>query len=182
VILGLAPASRTEVLNNGKWHQVWPGRTEASMANLDKIYTEMWMPWNDLQKVIMLSFYFMHSLAAMGLSLHMSGCTLRASQYKKELSWIMDYKEDCDFNSLGMPLSQLNIGIQDLDRKLKSLKAIHLKNLQLQPGYMVESTDFLKLEKIQQKYGFTSRDIKIHPNDAGYEALADYYAQKIGLV
>jgi hypothetical protein len=183
VILALAPASRSEVLNNGKWHQVWPGRTDGSSTGLDKIYTEMWLPWNDLQNTIMLSFYFMHSLKAMNVPLYMEGCTFNVSQYEKELSWIMNYNNDFNFNKLEMPLSQLNIGIADLDRKLKSLKAIHLQNLKIQPNYMLESTDFLKLQKVQNKYGFTKKDFvdQNHPNDAGYLALADYFAGKIGL-
>jgi hypothetical protein len=182
VIMCLGPASRSEVLNNGKWHQIWPGRSSGSgQADLDKIYTEMWMPWNDLQYVIHMSFFFMYSLKAMNISLHMEGCTLNAQEYEKELSWIMNYNNDCDFNRLRMPLSQLNIGIKDLDRKLKSLKAIHVKNLALQPCYLSESTDFLQLSHVQQKYGFSHKDFLRHPNDAGYAALADYFAQKIGL-
>jgi hypothetical protein len=182
VILGLAPGSRNETLNLGKWHQIWPGRvTHVDSGPLDKIYTEMWMPWNDLQNTIMLSFYFMHSLKSMNIPLYMEGCTFNISQYIKELSWIMDYNNDCDFNKLKMPLSELNIGIADLDRKLKSLKAIHLQNLKTQPSYLVESTDFLKLPEVQNKYGFTKKDFVDHPNDAGYLALADYFAGKIGL-
>jgi len=182
VIFLLGPASRTEVLNNGKWHQIWPGRENISTnSSLDKIYTEMWMPWNDLQNTIMLSFYFMHSLKAMGIPLYMEGCTFNVSQYKKELSWITDYNNDYDFNKIGMPLSQLNIGIKDLDRKLKSLKAIHLQNLKIQPYYLLESTNFLKLPDVQKKYGYSYESFNGHPNDFGYAALADYFADKIDL-
>ena len=181
VILGLGPASRTEVLNNGKWHRVWPGRESMGLEELDKIYTKMWMPWNDVQSTILLSFYFIHSLKAMDIPLYIEGCTFNVSQYQKELKWIMEYNNDYDFNKLGMPLSELNIGIRDLDRKLKSLKAIHLQNLKLQPCYMLESTDFLNLPEVQKKYGYNVANFKGHPNDAGYEALADYFAGKIGL-
>jgi len=182
VILGLGPGSRNETLNLGKWQQIWPGRDCNNVnSGLDKIYTEMWMPWNDLQQTIMLCFYFMHSIKAMNIPLYMEGCTFNISQYHKELSWIMNYNNDCDFNKLKMPLSELNIGIADLDRKLKSLKAIHLQNLKTQPSYLVESTDFLKLPEVQSKYGFVKKDIVGHPNDAGYAALADYFASKLGL-
>jgi hypothetical protein len=39
----------------------------------------------------------------------------------------------------------------------------------------------LNLPEVQKKYGYNVADFKGHPNDAGYEALADYFAGKIGL-
>ena len=58
--------------------------------------------------------------------------------YQKELSWINDYNNDKDFRKLGMPLEELNIGVKDLDRKLKVLKAMHDKNLALHPDYLLD--------------------------------------------
>ena len=179
IIFPLAPASRTEVLKIGKWHQVWP---RSDQTPLDKIYTDFWHPWNDVQNTIMSSFYFIHSVHSLGIPLYVTGLSLRPLQYKNELSWIMNYKNDNEFNCLNMPLDDFNIGTKDLDRKLRSLKAIHLKNLELQPEYLndaIESYFFNK--EIQQKYGYLYNTFTGHPDDAGYAALADYFATKIGI-
>jgi hypothetical protein len=81
-----------------------------------------------------------------------------------------------------MPLEEFNIGINDLDRKLQSLKAIHFANLKLQPEYLYDicQSYFFNLDT-QQKYGYSHKPFKGHPNDLGYLALADYFAGKIGL-
>jgi hypothetical protein len=184
VIFPLAPASRTEILKLGKWNQIWPGQvTHAETSAIDKIYTDWWHEWNDVQQTIMLSFYFIHSVQALGIPLFMSGLSLKSSQYTKELSWILNYKNDNNFNSLNMPLTEFNISINDLDRKLKSLKAIHFANLKLQPEYLYDICQFYFFNPdIQQKYGYSYETFKGHPNDAGYLALADYFAGKIGLI
>jgi hypothetical protein len=68
----------------------------------------------------------------------------------------------------------LNIGVKDLDRKLKVLKAMHDKNLALQPDYLLDIP-----------FRFFSRDFYApdgHPNDQGYEFLADYIADKLDLM
>lgn len=180
VIFPLAPASRTEILKLGKWHQIWPccGKTDT----LDKIYTEFWHAWNDMQNTIMLSFYFMHSIQTLGIPLFMSGLSLRPSVYAEQLSWILNYKNDNNFNSLNIPLEEFNISINDLDRKLQSLKAIHFANLKLQPEYLhdVCQSYFFNLDT-QQKYGYSYKKFTGHPDNAGYLALADYFAGKIGL-
>lgn len=184
VIFPLGPASRTEILKLGKWHQIWPGRGPAvATAELDKIFTEFWHAWNDVQNTIMLSFYFIHSVQALGIPLFVSGLSLMPSRYNEELSWILNYKNNYDFRSLNMPLEEFNIGVKDLDRKLKSLKAIHDTNLKLQPEYLHDicKSYFFNLET-QQKYGYSYKLFKGHPDKAGYQALADYFANKIGLV
>ena len=184
VIFPLAPAARTEILKLGKWHQIWPGHGKrGSNSDLDKIYTEFWHAWNDLQNTIMLSFYFIHSIQALGIPLFISGLSLCPSQYAEQLSWILNYKNDNNFESLNMPLEDFNIGINDLDRKLRSLKAIHFANLKLQPEYLddVCQSYFFNLET-QQKYSYSYKTFKGHPDDAGYLALADYFAGKIGLI
>lgn len=175
VIMCLGPAMRTEILNHGKWHQIWPGKDK---SKLDRVYADFWIPWNDLQNTILLSFYFMHSVKALDVRLHMQACTLNIDSYASELSWIMDYKNDNDFERLGMPLSQLNIGISDLDRKLRSLKHIHLQNLKTQPYYLQEVSNLILEENNGEKL---LSDDRHHPNDRGYEILADYFAEKIGL-
>jgi len=184
VIFPLAPASRAEILRNGKYQQIWANSPDSTP--LEKIYADYWHPWNDVQNTLMLSFYFMHSLHSMNIPLYITGLSLHPQQYSKELSWITNYKNDNDFNSLGMPLSDFNIGIKDLDRKLKSLKAIHNKNLELQPEYFDDVlSSYLFLETTQQQYGYSYKHFNKfnggHPDDAGYEALADYFANKIGL-
>jgi hypothetical protein len=179
VIFPLAPASRTEILKLGKWHQIWPG---SGTDPIDKIYTDFWHEWNDIQNTIMLSFYFIHSVQALGIPLFISGLSLLPSKYAKQLSWILNYKNDNNFNSLNMPLATFDIGINDLDRKLKSLKAIHFANLKLQPEYLhdVCQSYFFNLDT-QQKYEYSYKTFKVHPDSAGYLALADYFAGKIGL-
>ena len=105
------------------------------------------------------------------------------SQYKKELDWILNYKNNYDYNSLQMPLEELNIGVKDLDRKLKTLKAIHLSNLKIQPDYFNDVVaDYLFDSVTQTKYGYNYKKFSGHPNDQGYTALADYFAGKIGLI
>lgn len=180
VIFPLAPASRTEILKIGKWHQIWPNE---AMPNEDHFFTKYWHSWNDVQNTILLTFYFSYSVKSLGIPLYITGLSLHPDQYKKELEWIMNYKNDNDFRSLDMPLEDFNIGIKDLDRKLCSLKAIHLKNLELQPEYFDDVINsYFFQETTQNKYGYSYSTFKGHPNDAGYAALADYFAQKIGLV
>jgi lysophospholipase L1-like esterase len=180
IILPLAPASRTEVLKLGKWQQIWP-KLDSNLFN--KFYAELWHPWNDVQNTIMLSFYFMHSVHALGIPLFITGLSLRPNQYTQELSWIMDYKNNNDFRSLNIPLADFNIGVNDLDRKLKSLKAIHLKNIELQPEYLQDVVEsYFFLPETQKKYGYSYESFNGHPTDQGYAALADYFANKIGLI
>ena len=182
IIFPLAPASRTEILKLGKWEQIWPGHKKYAGSDLHKIYTEYWHAWNDVQNTIMLSFYFIHSVQALGIPLFISGLSLCPSQYHEQMSWILNYKNDNDFNSLNMPLDKFNISINDLDRKLRSLKAIHFANLKLQPEYLYDVHQFYFVNPdIQQKYGYSYKTFTGHPNDAGYLALADYFAGKIGL-
>lgn len=184
VIFPLAPAARTEVLAYGKWHQVWPVRGhELPQNNLSKLFSEMWHPWNDVQNTMILAFYFMHSVKLLGIPFYVTGLSLMPSLYAAELSWITNYQNNNDFNSLGMPLKELNIGIKDLDRKLKSLKAIHSKNLELQPEYFNDVIKtYLCNSATQKKYGYNCNQFKGHPDDAGFAALADYFAGKIGLI
>jgi hypothetical protein len=181
VIFPLAPASRTEILKLGKWHQIWPGKHTSSP--IDKIYAEFWHEWNDIQNTIMLSFYFIHSVQALGIPLFISGLSLYPSQYAEQMSWILNYKNDNNFNSLNMPLNEFNIDINDLDRKLQSLKAIHSANLKLQPEYLYDIyRSYFFNPDTQQKYGYAYKTFTGHPDDAGYLALADYFAGKIGLI
>jgi len=183
VIFPLAPAARTEILNVGKWHQIWPGSNRSSGGTpIDKVYTDFWHAWNDVQNTIMLSFYFIHSVQALGIPLFVSGLSLRPSQYVEQLSWILNYKNDNDFNSLNMPLEEFNIGTNDLDRKLRSLKAIHSANLNLQSEYLYDvCQSYFFNPDTQQKYGYAYKTFTGHPDDTGYHALADYFAGKIGL-
>lgn len=46
---------------------------------------------------------------------------------------------------------------------------------------MYASLIFFNLD-IQEKYGYSYKTFKGHPDDAGYLALADYFASKIGLI
>ena len=192
IIFPLGPAARTEILKIGKWHQIWPGKNVFAEFQptgpilhdpFNKMYTDFWHSWNDVQNTIMLSFYFMHSIQALGIPFFMTGLSLRPSLYAQEISWIMDYKNNNDFKSLNIPLDEFNIGINDLDRKLKSLKAVHLKNLELQPEYFHDVYEFyFSNAEIQKKYRYSYKTFKGHPDDAGYTALADYFAEKIGLI
>jgi len=179
VILPLGPAARTEVLKVGKWHQVWPN--SKLQDPLNQWFTTAWHPWNDVQQLIMNCFYFMHSVHAMGIPLYITSLSVYLSQYTKEISWITDYQSDNDFNSLGIPLDEFDIGIKDLDRKLKCLKAIHDKNLVLQPDYFTDAIKtYYTLPETNKKYNYRPNLLE-HPNENGYTALADYFANKIGL-
>jgi hypothetical protein len=181
VVFPLAPASRTEILKHGKWHQIWPNMHWAK-DNGDKIFTEYWHSFNDVQNTIMLCFYFSHSLRALGIPLYITGLSMHPMQYAKELKWITDYKDDFDFNSLEIP-NDLDIGIKDLDRKLKSLRAIHQANLKVQPEYLNDVVETYILDpSVQQQYQFTYSKFNHHHLDKnGYTALCDYFAGKIGL-
>ena len=170
VVLPLVPSARTEVLQNGKWHQMWPNGNNFTVK-LYKIYTEFWMPWNDIQKMILQTLQFASFVKSIDIPLYMCSLSNSIHQYNNELRWITDYKNDNDFRSLGIPLSEMNIGIADLDRKLKSLKAIHEQNLKLVPDYITDASYLTKEHKAPGG----------HPNDSGYAILADYFAEKIGL-
>jgi hypothetical protein len=180
VIFPLAPASRTEILKNGKYYQIWPN---SDTDEHDRLFTKFWHPWNDVQQTIMLAFWFMHSVKALGIPLYMTGLSLYPSQYQNEMHWIQNYKDDNDFRSLNMPLEDFNIGIKDLDRKLKSLRAIHNTNLETQPEYFLDVVKtYLMQPDIEKQYGYQYRTFRGHPDDAGYHALCDYFASKIGLL
>jgi hypothetical protein len=181
VVWPLGPACRTEILKQGKWHQIWQNCNSDSKT--DRLFTEFWHPWNDVQITIQLAFYFIHSIKALGIPLFMSGLSLNPSEYNEQMSWILNYKNDNNFESLGMPLQELNIGIKDLDRKLKSLKAIHFENLKLQPEYLYDIYEsYFFNSETQEKYGYSYKTFMGHPDGAGYLALADYFAGKIGLI
>lgn len=174
VIFPLAPASRTEVLKMGKWHQIWPGAK--NQTSLGKIYQDFWHPWNDVQNTLMLVLNFLSFVKLTGPKLYITGLSLRPASYSNELNWIINYKNDLDFNSLRMPLSELDIGISDLDRKLKSLKAIHNKIIETQPEYFSDAVNECFCGSVDM---FAPGG---HPNDNGYAKLADYFAKKIRLV
>ena len=172
VIIGLSPAVRTEVLNKGKWHQIWP--TEFATKQ-DRVWTDYMHPWGEIQSVILDCFYFIHAMKGLNINLHIFSLSLFVEKmYQKELGWINGYNNDNDFNRLGMPLEELKIGVKDLDRKLKVLKAMHQKNLALHPDYLLDIP-----------FRFFSKDFYAHdghPNDQGYAFLADYIANKLNLM
>lgn len=181
VILGLSPASRTEVLKKGKWFQVWPTEFHGEKT-IDRLFAENWHPWGDLQNTIMECFYFFNTMENLCVDFYVTGLSLFPDQFSEELSWIMNYTNDNDFNSLGMPLNELNIGIKDLDRKLVVLKKLHEANLQIQPDYLYDvPSQYLKSCDTTAKYGQSLFASGGHPNDQGYLALADYFANKIKL-
>ena len=98
------------------------------------------------------------------------------------MSWINEYRDNFDFESLGMPLIEWNIGITDLDRKLKSLRAINKVILDTQPDCWFDVVkNYLSLTEVQLTYGYKTHNFKEHPDDNGYHALADFFAGKIGL-
>jgi hypothetical protein len=184
VIFPLAPASRTEILNKGKWHQIWPTDSKQNAEDhINRTFTEIWHPFNDVQNTIMLSFNFMHSVKALGIPLYMTGLSLMPTQYTRELSWITNYQHDNNFNAVGIPNKELDIGIKDLDRKLRSLQAIHDLNLQTQPDYLVDVVHtYLIKTATKIKYRYDYQGFNHHPDTNGYAALCDYFAEKIGLI
>ena len=138
VIWGMGPACRTEILKNGKWHQIWPNGRGRSELDLDKIYTSFWHPWNDVQNTLLLTIQFTSFVHFIGSKLLISSLSFGSNQYADQFKWITNYKNDNDFLSLGMPLQELNIGINDLDRKLKSLKGIYDKILLHHKDYLYD--------------------------------------------
>ena len=180
VIFPLGPANRTEILKSGKWHQIWPGRDAEDPV--DKLFTQFYDPFNDIQNTILECFGFINAVENIGINLFVTGMSLFPASYTEEMSWILNYNNDNDFNSLKMPLSEFNIGISDLDRKLKSLKAMHIQNLQSQPEYFFDvPKNYLKNDNTKVIYGEQLFASGGHPNDQGYTALADYFAKKVGL-
>jgi len=172
VIFPLVVLNRTEILKNGKWFQVWPRDARDNLVgHVNRIYAEFWMTWNDIQKMILQTLQFASFIKSIGIPLYMCSLSNYIFDYKAELSWITDYKNDNDFGSLGMPLASFDIGISDLDRKLQSLRAIHNHNLGLVPDYITDASYLTK----------NNSAARGHPNDAGYTILADYFAEKIGL-
>ena len=172
VIWGIAPASRTEILKNGKWHQIYP---KARRSDLEKIYADFWHPWNDVQVTMLLAVQFMGLVNMIGPKLLIGSLSFRPSRYLEQMSWILNYKGNNDFASLGMPLKELNIGVKDLDRKLRVLRGIHDKILEQQPDWFYDIDKNLLPDKSHKAPGG-------HPNDIGYSIIADYFASRIGLV
>lgn len=181
VIFPLGPASRTEVLKTGKWHQIWPNRGNGNP--LDKVYTDYWHPWNDIQTTLLAIIQFIGFVDMIGPKLFITGLSFAPKQYSKEISWILNYNDDKNFNSLGMPLNELDIGINDLDRKLKSLRAIYDRTLSQQPDCFSDViTNYLYSPEIISLHKNMIWSPGHHPNDLGYSLLADYFARKIGLL
>jgi hypothetical protein len=181
VVLGLAPANRTEILKQGKWHQIWPGR-EFDSQPLDKIYLEFWHPWNDLQNTMYLCLQFLAVCKFFGPKLLITGLSMLTSDYKTQLDWILNYRNDYDFERLKMPLKQFNISIKDLDRKLQCLKAMHETICSQQPEYLYDVVKlYLETSAVKHKYGSDLWAKGGHPNDQGYHALCDYFATKLNL-
>lgn len=172
VIWGIGPASRTEILKNGKWHQIWPNQGK---SDIDKIYTDFWHPWNDVQITMLLIVQFIGLVNMIGPKLLIASLSFRPTQYQQQMSWILNYKGNNDFASLGMPLNELNIGVKDLDRKLHVLRGIYDKIIEHQPGCFYDVDSNLLADKLLKAPGG-------HPNDNGYSVIADYVARKIGLV
>lgn len=181
VIFPLAPASRTELLRSGKWYQIWTNPIQVT-SPADEIFLEFYHPWNDVQNVILECFGFINAIENIGPKLYITCLAASPSNYSEEMSWILNYKNDNDFNSLGMPVNEFDIGVADLDRKLKCLKAMHDTNLQSQPDYLLDVIeDYLNNDNTRAVYGEQLFASGLHPNDQGYTALADYFANKIGL-
>jgi hypothetical protein len=181
VIWPLGPASRTEILKTGKWHHIWPCY---GTDQIDRVYTEFWHPWNDVQYTILQVLQFSSFVKMLKIPLYVCGLSFLPNQYELEFSWITDYKGDHDFNSLGMPLNIFDIGISDLHRKLISLRSMHCMLSTEQSDYRYDVVkQYLDTDLTRMHYGnnlFASRGG--HPNDNGYHALCDFFAKKINLL
>lgn len=181
VVFPLAPAPRTEILKQGKWHQIWPER-KIRADTLEQIYFEFWHPWNDLQYTMHLCLQFLAVVKFFGPKLLITGLSMVTSDYKPQLDWILNYRNDCDFERLKMPLKELNIGIKDLDRKLQCLKAMHETICSQQPDYLYDLIGlYLETADVKRKYGPGLWAKEGHPNDQGYLALADWFANRLNL-
>jgi hypothetical protein len=180
VIWPLGPGSRAEVLKTGKWHQIWPGQSD---NHLDRIYTEFWHPWNDVQHTILQVLQFSAFVKMLKIPLYVCGLSFSPNHYNMEFSWITDYKGDNDFNSLKMPLKILNIGVSDLHRKLISLQSMHRMLSEAQPDYRYDVIEqYLNIDPTRIHYGNNLFASGGHPNDNGYHALCDFFAKKINLL
>jgi hypothetical protein len=181
VVWGLGPASRTEILKLGKWHQIWP--TFKSNNSIDRVYQEFWLPWNDVQYTILQVLQFTSFVKLLNIPLYVCSLSFFANQYRNEFSWITDYNGDNNFESLNMPLQQLNIGVSDLHRKLISLQSMHQLLLAQQPDYTYDVVDrYLKDSLTKKCYGDNLFAKGGHPNDNGYHALCDFFAKKLNLL
>lgn len=172
VIWGIGPAPRTEILKNGKWHQIWPNK---GPSGIDKIYSEFWHPWNDVQITMLLAVQFIGLVNMIGPKLLIRSLSFRPSRYLEQMSWILNYQGNNEFASLNMPLEELDISIKDLDRKLRVLRGIYDKITAEQPDWFYDIDKNLLADKSHKAPGG-------HPNDIGYSMLADYFASQIGLV
>lgn len=182
IIFPLAPASRTETLDHGKWRQIWPTKILSEPDELNSIFTKLWHPWNDIQSIILECFYFIHAVKALNIPLYLTGLSLQPSKYINELSWVLNYQHNKDFAALGMPLDEFNIGVNDLDRKLKSLQAIHNLNVASQPDYLTDVIEtYYDTELIKTKYNYQYTGHGEHPTTNGHLALCEYFAKKINL-
>lgn len=171
IIFPLAPAQRNEKLVLGHWKN-----NDALSAPND------WHPWNDIQYTILLAHQFIRTIKTYNIPLYMCSLSIFIRNYTNELKWITDYKDDYNF---GLPFDDLEpIGTEETHIKLKSLRQIHTMNLEDQPDYTKDVLSYLYDLDTKAKYGsnlFARMGISGHPNDNGYRALADFFAEKIGL-
>lgn len=185
VVWPIGPANRNEILSQGKWQQAWPNHITYGVesSDLDHFFFKHWHKFNDVQYVLYQSFQLLSATKFFGVNCYICSLSFFVNQYQKEISWIRDYKGDNNFDALGMPLDELDIGISDLNRKLLVLQSLLKTIEQHQPDlfYPIVDLYYDNLET-EQKYGYNYKELSRkdgHPDDQGYQAIADYFGKKL---
>jgi hypothetical protein len=179
VIFPLCPASRTEILNQGKWMQIWSTERD---NDFNKLFASVWHSFNDVQQIILDCFMLFNTLENLRVNLYVTGLAFRPNDYRSELSWITKYAGDNKFDEIGIPTEDFDLATEDMHQKLTFLQYLHNGNLFMQPDYLNDvCANYLNQPGTKKIYGDELYASGRHPNDQGYTALADYFANKIGL-
>lgn len=198
VIFALGSARDIEVLDTGLWRMI--SAWAESPHEIDRAYYELHHTLNDVQYTIYTVFNFINAMKSFGIPYYITGLSLHPAQYKTELRWINK------FNLTDFTPETIGISPRAFLQLNQYIKSMHRYNLQAQPEYFDDVLDtYLFTQETRDKYGFTYRQFKTHPDDVeykndpeyreenefkfmgrpdnlGYTALADYFASKIGLI
>lgn len=197
VIFALGAAQSVELLDTGLWRMISPWAN--SPHAIDQEYSKLSHSLNDVQYTIYTVFNFINAIKAFNVPCYITGLSLHPAQFRTELRWINK------FNLTDFPPETIGISPRAFLELNQYIKSMHRYNLQAQPEYFDDVLDtYLFAEETREKYGYTYRQFKTHPDDTdykndpeyqeqnefkfmgrpderGFTALADYFAGKIGL-
>lgn len=181
----IGPASRSEIMVRGGWQQAFPNVAKRFLmfkrqdySNLDLFCHDNWHLWNDVCSVISLAFQAICLANFFQTKIHISSLSFFSDLYH-EFESIRKYKNDYKFFEAGLP-TDIECSDKEYEKTVCYLKnMLNIIELQ-QPNFLYPIyKNYLNSPEQFQKYNYNK--IEGHPDNNGYTALADYYANEINL-